>query len=134
MTLDELNGHLELLENLAVAREAYETAQARILGAMQYDGMPHNSEPSRRPENLSAYLERAAAEVERWEKVVRGSEKRIRAFVETIPEPRTKSIFELRYLCGMKWEAVAAYIGGAGTYDSVRKACYRYLEQTNGTD
>jgi len=129
MTLDELNGHLELLEQLALAKEAYETAQARILGAMQYDGMPHANEPSRRPENLSAYLERSASEVAYWEKIVKGSEKDIRAFVESIPEPRTKSVFDLRYLCGMRWEDVAAFIGGGSTYDSVRKVCYRYLEQ-----
>lgn len=131
MTLDELNGHLDLLEHLAEAKDAYETAQARILGAMKFDGMPHVSEPSRRPENLSVYLERSAAEVDRWERIVKRSEADIRSFIETVPDPKLRSIFDLRYLCGMKWEDVASFAGGTSTYDSVRTACYRYLNQIN---
>lgn len=131
MTLEELNGHFDLLTQLAEAKETYKTAQARILGAMQYDGMPHANEPSRRPENLSIYLERTKSEVDRLERMVKRSETDIRVFVDSIGNQRTRSIFDLRFLCGMKWEDVAVYVGGGSTYDSVRTACYRYLNQTN---
>lgn len=131
MTLEELNGHFDLLTQLAEAKETYKTAQARILGAMQYDGMPHANEPSRRPENLSIYLDGKAAEVERLERIVKRSEAEVRSYIDTITEPRTKSIFELRFLCGMKWETVATYIGDWISPEATKMACYRYLNHTN---
>ena len=130
MTLAELNGHLDMVTQLAFAKEAYQTAQAAILGASQYDGMPHAHEPSRRPENLSIVLQSREDDVKRLEAIVERSEVGVREFIGTIDDIRTKTIFEYRFLCGMKWEDVAAFIGGRNSTEAVKMTCYRYLEST----
>ncbi len=130
MTLAELNGHLDMVTQLAFAKEAYQTAQANILGATQYDGMPHVSEPSRRPENLSIVLQSRADDVARLEKIVQRSETGVKAYIQTIEDIRTRAIFEYRFLCGMKWEDVARFIGGRNTEITVKQTCYRYLNAT----
>ena len=130
MTLDELNGHLDMVTQLAFAKEALQAAQAQILGATNYDGMPHAHEPSRRPENLSIVLQSRAADVARLEKIVQRSETGVKAYIQTIEDIRTRAIFEYRFLCGMKWEDVARFIGGRNTEITVKQTCYRYLNAT----
>ena len=134
MTLAELNGHLDMVTQLAFAKEALQAAQAQILGASQYDGMPHAHEPSRRPENLSIVLQSRSDDVNRLEKIVERSELNIREYIQTIDDIRTRAIFEYRFLCGMKWEDVAKFIGGRNTETTVKQTCYRYLNIANDTD
>ena len=131
MTLAELNGHLDMLTQLQEAKESLSNMQARILGASQYDGMPHAHEAARRTENLSIILEGQLETVNRLERIVKKSEAPVREWIETIDDNRTKLIFSLRFLVGMKWESVAYYIGGRNTTESVKMACYRYLESTD---
>ena len=130
MTLEELNGHLDMVRQLQAARDILSDAKARILGASQYDGMPHAHEASRRTENLSVFLDSRQADVDRLERVVRKSEQSVREFIGSIRDVRTRSIFDLRFLCGMTWEDVAFFLGGTNNADSVRMIAYRYLEST----
>lgn len=134
MTLEELNGHLDMVTQLAFAKEALQAAQAQILGATQYDGMPHAHEPSRRPENLSIALQSREDDVKRLEAIVERSEVGVREFIQTIDDIRTRAIFEYRFLCGMKWEDVARFIGGRNTEITVKQTCYRFLNITSDTE
>ena len=134
MTLAELNGHLDMLTQLQEAKEALSNMQARILGASQYDGMPHAHEAARRTENLSIILEGQLEDVARLERIVKKSEAPIREWIDTIEDNRTKIIFSLRYLAGMKWADVAMCIGGGNSFDSVRMTVYRYLNITNAPE
>ena len=108
--------------------------QAKILGASQYDGMPHAHEAARRTENLSIILEVQLEDVARLERIVKRSEAPVREFIGKIEDNRTKLIFSLRYLAGMKWENVAMYVGGGNSIDSVRMTVYRYLNASNATE
>lgn len=134
MTLEELNGHLDMVTQLAFAKEALQAAQAQILGASQYDGMPHAHDPSRRPENLSIVLQSREDDVKRLEAIVERSEVGVREYIKSIEDIRTRAIFEHRFLCGMKWEDVARFIGGRNTEITVKQTCYRYLNITNDTE
>lgn len=134
MTLEELNGHLDMVTQLAFAKEALQAAQAQILGASQYDGMPHAHDPSRRPENLSIVLQSREDDVKRLEAIVERSEVGVREYIKSIEDIRTRAIFEYRFLCGMKWEDVARFIGGRNTEITVKQTCYRYLNITNDTE
>jgi len=128
MTLVELNGHLDLVEQMGRAREDLQTLQDRILGAQQYDGQPHGHEVSRKVENLSILLKEKSDDLDRLERIVDRSEKGIRKWIGTVPDTRAKTAFSLRYLCGMKWDDVADYVGGEKSVESVKAMCYRYLE------
>ena len=128
MTLADLNGHLDMVTQLHSARETLLSLQDRILGAQQYDGMPHSHDASRKVENLSILLKAQSDDVDRLEKVVSRSEKNIRKWVDSIPENRTRVIFSLRFLCGLKWEDIPEYIG-MNSAEAAKSVCYRYLNQ-----
>lgn len=127
MTLQRLNEHLNMLLQLQTAKETLSSMKAQILGAVNYDGMPHGHEVSRNTENLAGLLSDQLADVNRLEAMVDKSEKEVREFIESIEDNRTKVIFKLRFLCGFKWEAVAVMIGGGNTEKAVKSTCYRFL-------
>ena len=128
MTLQDLNGHLDMVVQLQDAKEALNNLEAKILGAQQFDGMPHSQEASRKTEQLAALLEAQREDVRRLERIVARSEVEVKTFIDTIGDNRTRLIFRLRFLCGCKWEDVADLIGGRNTRDAVRQVCYRYLQ------
>ena len=127
MTLQRLNEHLNMVLQLQSAREALGSLQSQILKATNYDGMPHAHEASRNTENLAILLETQLADVNRLESAVDKSEAEIRRFVDSIEDNRTKLIFNLRFLCGLKWEAVGRILGKGVSGDAVRSVCMRYL-------
>lgn len=131
MTLQRLNEHLNMLLQLQEAKEALGSMRSQILGAVNYDGMPHGHEVSRNTENLSILLSAQIADVNRLEAMVDQSEIEVRQFIDSIEDNRTRLIFSLRFLCGLKWEAVAVMIGGGNTAEAVSMACYRYLSGRN---
>ena len=133
MTLQRLNEHLNMLLQLQEAKEALGSMKAQILGAVNYDGMPHGYEVSRTTENLAILLKKQIDDVNRMEHMVEGSEREIREFVDSIEDNRTRLIFNLRFLCGLKWEAVAVMIGGGNSVDAVKSVCYRFLEMKDAT-
>lgn len=127
MTLQRLNEHLNMVLELQGAEERLSSMRSQILSAVNYDGMPHGHEVSRNTENLAILLQNQIDDVNRLSRMVETSEREIREFIESIEDNRTKVIFNLHFICGMKWEAVAVIIGGGNSRDSVRMACYRYL-------
>lgn len=127
MTLQRLNEHLNMLLQLQEAKAALGSMQTQIIGAVNLDGMPHGHEVSRTTENLAILLQVQIDDVNRLEHMVETSEREIRRFVDSIEDNRTKLIFNLRFLCGLKWEAVAVMIGGGNTEKAVKSTCYRYL-------
>ena len=52
---------------------------------------------------------------------------RLLRYIRSIKDSLTRSIFELRFVCGMSWKQVADSLGGGNTVDGVKKRCYRYL-------
>lgn len=129
MTLQRLNEHLNMVLELQGAEERLSSMKSQILSATNYDGMPHGHEVSRNTENLAILLQNQISDVNRLDQMVRKSEEEIRAFIDTIEDNRTKVIFNLHFICGLKWEAVAVMIGGGNSRDSVRMMCYRYLNE-----
>ena len=54
--------------------------------------------------------------------------KRLHEFIRVLPNIRIRIIMSLRFIDQLSWTDVAAKIGGRETEDTVKKACYRYLE------
>lgn len=128
MTIERLNEHRTFVIMLQESKTILASMQAQILKAMDYNGLPHVPEPSRTTENLSILLETQIADVNRLEAIVTESEKEIKAFVDSIPDNRTRVIFNLRFMCGLTWDAVAKMIGGGNKLSTIRSICVRYLE------
>lgn len=134
MTLQRLNEHLNILLQLQEAKETLSSLQSQILKATNCDGMPHGHEVSRNTENLAVLLETQLSDVNRLESMAEQSEAEIRQFVDSIEDNRTKVIFNLRFLCGMKWEAIPPMFGGGISSEAIKAVCYRYLVKIGVTD
>lgn len=133
MTLDELNDHLYLIQQLNTAREMLQSMQDTILRASSYDGMPHAPGAGDKVGALAVKLAELEEVVHSYERQKAVSEKTVKAFIDSITDNRTNLIFYLRFICGYDWQGVAEVIGGRNTVDAVKSQCYRYLQSTGDT-
>ena len=130
MTLDELNDHLYLVQQLNTAREMLQSMRDSILRASSYDGMPHAPGAGDKVGALAVKLAEQEDVVQSYERQKAVSEKAVKAFIDSITDNRTNLIFYLRFICGYDWQGVAEVIGGRNTVDAVKSQCYRYLQST----
>lgn len=129
MTLDELNEHLGLLEDLETTRAIRESFLTKANpGAASMTGMPHSSSVKDKVGDLAVEIADLDTQVEILEWAVENSAKRIIPFISGIKDTQTRMIFRLRFLRRLTWGEVAAVIGGKNTKSSVKNICYRYLE------
>lgn len=128
MTLSDLNLHLDMVTQLADARDRLQSMRDSVLRAQSYDAMPHGTGASDKVGKLAVLIIEQEEEVARLEKIVAKSEVDVRAYIDGIHDNRTKLIFKLRFLCGFPWADVADVIGGRNTEEAVKSACYRYLQ------
>lgn len=130
MTLDELNDHLYLVQQLNTAREMLQSMRDSVLRASSYDGMPHEPGAGDKVGALAVKLAEQEDVVQSYERQKAVSEKAVKAFIDSITDNRTNLIFYLRFICGYDWQGVAEVIGGRNTVDAVKSQCYRYLQST----
>ena len=130
MTLDELNDHLYLVQQLNTAREMLQSMRDSVLRASSYDGMPHAPGAGDKVGALAVKLAEQEDVVQSYERQKAVSEKAVKAFIDSITDNRTNLIFYLRFICGYDWQGVAEVIGGRNTVDAVKSQCYRYLQST----
>ena len=62
-----------------------------------------------------------------YERIVRDSEKEVKAWIDTISDNRTNVILYLRFICGYEWQQVADLIGGKNTEAAVKSLVYRFF-------
>lgn len=128
MTLDELNEHLGLLEDLATTREIRESFLTKAKpGAAPLTGMPHGSGVKDKVGDLAAEIADLDEQIETLEWAVQESEKHVLPFIDSIRDIQTRMIFRLRFVRGLSWKKVAWTFGKTDSEDAVKKICYRYL-------
>jgi hypothetical protein len=54
---------------------------------------------------------------------------RLNRYIESIDDSEMRIILSLRYLNGLGWQQIANEIGGGNTDESIKKACYRFLNK-----
>lgn len=118
MTKQELSHHVELRKRLAAAGPR----------AQRLDGLPRAPGIRDQVGDCAAAIADAKTEITRTEAEIARSESAIAAFISTIGDLQTRTIFRLRFLGGMSWKEVATAIGGGNTEAGARMACHRYLE------
>lgn len=128
MTLSELNQHLELIEKKEKATEMLQSLrEAACPGAAALTGMPHATGVKDKVGDLAVEIADMDARIEYLDEEIGKSEKSILPWIATIPDDQTRLIFRLRFLRGLAWKEVAVVVGGRNSEDSVKMACYRYL-------
>ncbi|MCM1509077.1 MAG: hypothetical protein NC177_18355 [Ruminococcus flavefaciens] len=56
---------------------------------------------------------------------------RLERYIAALPNSLLRMIFTYRFVNGLPWSQVSESIGNGTTEDSVRKMCYRYLDEQN---
>lgn len=127
MTLEDLNQHLALRQQLQRDREILASLETRAVpGAQVLTGMPHAPGVVAKVEIFAVEIADYREHIEELETEIDEQEKRILAWLKTVP-PTMRLIFRLRYIHALQWKEVAYMLGGNYTEDGVRQTCYRYL-------
>ena len=99
------------------------------LKAVHLDGMPRSKGArDRMGEAVSRFLdigERVKRDIEK----LRPERLRLRKYIDSIADPYTRRIFELRFIHLLSWSDIAAEMGGKVKGDGIRAKCYRYIDR-----
>lgn len=130
MTLQELNAHWKLKQQLAESEEIlFSLHQSASPKSQVLTGLPHAPGIKDTVGELAAEIVEIERDIERMRCKIAASEQKIACFISSIDDPNTRVIFRLRYLHGLTWKEVAAVLGRFQTEASVKSTCYRYMEQ-----
>ena len=127
MTLEDMNAHLVMLQELITARELLETLQVATLSASRLDATPHAPGVGDRTAALAVKISQQRDIVARLERMVDASGAAVKAFIDTVTDNRLNVILYLRFICGYEWQTVAEIIGGRNTENSVKSLAYRFF-------
>lgn len=128
MTLQDLNKHLALRQNLTNAQDLYKQLEAKAAPCgMNMDGMPRSAGISDKVGELATQLADLSAQIALLEKQVDESSRQVVAFINSIGDEWTHAAFHLRFIGGFAWGEVADALGNYTSEASVKARCYRYL-------
>ena len=128
MTLEELNEHLALRQELARDREILVSLETRAVpGGQVLTGMPHAPGVSDKVAFFAIEIAEFKSRVEELETEIAEQQKRIEAWITTVNPDWVRLIFRLRFLHALQWKEVAYMMGGNYTEDSVKRMCYQYI-------
>lgn len=128
MTLEALNEHLALRQELARDREILMSLETRAVpGAQALTGMPHAPGVVAKVEIFAVEIADFKSRIEELEAEIAEDEKKIEAWISTVSPDWVRLVFRLRFIHGLQWKEVAYMLGGNYTEDGVRQMCYRYL-------
>lgn len=127
-----------------------DTARLKVLRASldgmaspKLDGMPHGSDVSSPVENTVEQimkLEEAlrkkhdelvnlTARISTRQTLAILERDKLERYIAEVDDPYMRDIFRLRFVNGLPWIQVAASLGRADTWKSIKDNCYRYLKK-----
>lgn len=115
------------------------------ISSPSYDGMPKSPSYGNRIENEVAELldlrdlitrkkalrSECAMTIHAQEILCLTERSRLERYIADLPDSLLRMIFTLRFISGFTWAQVSEHIGMHTTEDSVKKQCYRYLNEQN---
>lgn len=135
MTREQLYNHFSLRQELVQAKEVLDSLRAAASpGAQTLTGMPHAPGVTDKTGELAAEIVDMEQEVQRIHDAIEQEEPEIVAFISTIKNGRTRTIFRLRLLKGLSWKEIAAVMGQWTSTGSVRTAFHAYLRKETRKD
>lgn len=127
MTLEDLNAHLVMLQELITARELLATMRAATLSASRLDETPRAPSVGDRTAALAVKISQQREIVSRYENMVEASSVVVKEYIDSVSNNRLNVILYLRFICGFEWAEVAEVIGGRNNENSVKSLVYRHF-------
>lgn len=120
-------------------------ARCGSISSPGYDGMPKNPSYGNKLESEIAELldlrdlitrkkalrSECAMTIHAQEILCLTERSRLERYIADLPDSLLRMIFTLRFISGLTWAQVSEHIGMHTTEDSVKKQCYRYLNEQN---
>ena len=125
MTLDELNAHLVLIQELTAAKDLLRTLEAAALSASKLDAIPRATGAGDRTAALAVKIVQQRQVVQKYQSMAEASATTVKAWIDGIDDNRLNVVFYLRFICGFEWKEVADVIGV--TEVAVKSLAYRYF-------
>ena len=129
MTLEALNEHLALRQELARDREILMSLETRAVpGAQVLTGMPHAPGVVAKTEIFAVEIADYREHIEELEEEIDEQQKSIESWLKTVP-PTIRLIIRLRFIHALQWKEVAYMLGGSFTEDSAYRSVFNYFMQ-----
>lgn len=104
MTLQELNQHFALLDQLQEAKEQMEYFRSKAISiTSRLTGMPKAQGTGDKVGSFATEIADMADTIARLESRIRSSEENISAFIKRIPDQNIRLIMRLRFIHGLSW-------------------------------
>lgn len=119
--------------------------QAASISSPAYDGMPKAPSSGSRVESDAAAIvdlrdlisrkkalrSECAMTIHAKEILCLTERSRLERYIANMPDSLCRMVFTYRFINGLTWRQVSEHIGMHTTEDSVKKLCYRYLDEEN---
>ena len=130
MTLKELSQLYWLNREIEMDQKRLQELELKALpGSQVLTGMPHAPGVVDKVGNYAVEIADLRGIIEAKHKLCLHERSRLERYISGIDDSLLRQVFTYRFVNGLPWLQVAACIGGGNTADSVRMACYRYLEK-----
>lgn len=133
MTLKELSQLYHLNLEIENDQRRLEELEGKILSpsSPNLSGMPRSTVYNNKIESSVADLIDLKAIISAKQQQCIYEYSRLLGYITEIDDSLTREIFTFRFVNGLSWRQVALKIGGNNTEESVKKICYRYLNNKN---
>ena len=130
MTLQELSRGIALSGRIRRNKEILASLwDAAHPGAQALTGTPHAPGISDRVGDLAVEIAAMEESTEALERELAAVLADVSDFIKGIKDEYLQLVFRLRFIRCLSWAEVAAVVGGRNSEESVKSACYRYLEK-----
>lgn len=133
MTLKELSQLYYLKREIAHNYNRLKELESKLSSpsSSSLSGMPRSRIYGNKIEDAVADIIELKAILDAQQKQCLYECNRIEQYIANIKDSFTRQIFTFRFVNGLSWRQVAVSTGGGNTEDSVKKICYRYINNEN---
>lgn len=133
MTLKELSQLYYLNREIENDRRRLEELEGKLTSpsSPNLSGMPRSTAYGNKIESSVADIIDLRAIIAAKQQQCIYERSRLMRYITEIDDSLTREIFIFRFVNGLSWRQVAASVGGSNTEESVKKICYRYLDNKN---